>query len=55
MNEKISMIERYGEDLTKKEYITDPAIARDKEINNATLYLILIFLLALYINIIIKK
>ena len=24
-----SMIERYGEDLTAREYITDPAIARD--------------------------
>lgn len=40
MNEKISMIERYGEDLTKKEYITDPAIARDKEIKDCMLILL---------------
>ena len=32
--EKISMLERYGDDLTKKEYITDPAIARDEEITD---------------------
>ena len=24
-NEKVSMLERYGVDLTTKEYITDPA------------------------------
>ena len=30
---KISVLERYGEDLTKKEYITNPSIGRDKEIN----------------------
>ena len=29
----ISMIERYGEVLTDKEYVTDPAIASDDEIN----------------------
>lgn len=40
MNEKISMIERYGDDLTKKEYITDPAIARDKEIKDCMLILL---------------
>lgn len=40
MNGKISMIERYGEDLTKKEYITDPAIARDKEIKDCMLILL---------------
>ena len=40
MNENISMIERYGEDLTKKEYITDPAIARDKEIKDCMLILL---------------
>ena len=27
---KISVLERYGEDLTKKEYITNPSIGRDK-------------------------
>ena len=34
-NEKISMLDRYGENLTIKEYITDPAIARDDEIKQA--------------------
>lgn len=27
--EEISMLERYGEDLTAKEFITDPAIGRE--------------------------
>ncbi len=40
MNEKISMIERYGDDLTKKTYITDPAIARDNEIKECMLILL---------------
>lgn len=40
MNETISMLERYGEDLTKKEYITDPAIARDNEIKECILTLL---------------
>ncbi len=40
MNEKISMLERYGEDLTNKEYITDPAIARDEEIKQCILVLL---------------
>lgn len=40
MNEKISMLERYGEDLTSKEYITDPAIARDEEIKQCILVLL---------------
>ena len=30
--DNISMLDRYGEDLTDKEYITDPAIGRDQEI-----------------------
>ncbi|MBO5095444.1 MAG: ATP-dependent Clp protease ATP-binding subunit [Bacilli bacterium] len=38
--EKISMIERYGENLTQKEYITDPAIARDDEIKQCILTLL---------------
>lgn len=37
---KISIIERYGEDLTKKEYITNPSIGRDNEINEMILALI---------------
>lgn len=34
-----SMIKRYGEDLTAKEYITDPSIARDDEIKRTMLTL----------------
>ena len=40
MNEQISMLERYGEKLTEKEYITDPAIARDDEIKQCILTLL---------------
>ena len=40
MNEKISMLERYGEDLTAKTYLTDPAIARDNEIKQCILTLL---------------
>lgn len=29
--EEISMLERYGENLTEKEYITDPAIGKEIE------------------------
>ena len=39
-NEKISMLERYGDDLTNKNYITDPAIARDEEIKQVILALL---------------
>lgn len=38
--EKKSMLERYGDDLTAKEYITDPAIARDDEIKQVILTLL---------------
>ena len=38
--EKISMIERYGENFTQKEFITDPAIARDDEIKQCILTLL---------------
>ena len=37
---KFSVIESYGEDLTKKEYITNPAIGRDEEINQMILTLL---------------
>lgn len=37
---KISIIKMYGEDLSTKEYITDPAIGREKEINEMILSLI---------------
>lgn len=40
MNEKVSMLEKYGENLTQKEYITDPAIARDEEIKQMILILL---------------
>lgn len=40
MEEKISMLERYGENLTDKTYITDPAIARDDEIKQCILTLL---------------
>ncbi len=39
-NEKMSMIEKYGEDYTKAEFITDPAIARDEEIKQMILILL---------------
>lgn len=40
MEEKISMLERYGENLTSKTYITDPAIAREEEIKQCILTLL---------------
>jgi len=39
-NTKFSVIENYGEDLTLKQYITNPAIGRDEEINKMMLALI---------------
>ena len=36
-----SMIEMYGEILTNKTYITNPAIARDEEIKQMASYVIL--------------
>lgn len=38
--EKVSMLTRYGENFTKKEFITDPAIARDNEIKGCILTLL---------------
>ncbi len=38
--EELSLIDVYGDDLTKKEYITDPAIARDAEIESCILILL---------------
>ena len=40
MEEKISMLERYGEVLTSKTYLTDPAIAREEEIKQCILTLL---------------
>ena len=33
----VSILERYGEDLVKKEYVTDPAISREEEIKQLIL------------------
>lgn len=40
LNLEVSMLERYGEYLTNKTYITDPAIARDDEIKQCILTLL---------------
>ena len=41
MNENaLSIIDIYGNNLTDKEYITDPAIARDEEIKQCILTLL---------------
>jgi len=40
LNIEMSMLERYGESLTTKEYITDPSIARDDEIKSCILTLL---------------
>ena len=37
---KFSVLERYGEDLTNKEYVTNPAIAREDEIRKLILVLL---------------
>ncbi|MDD3452892.1 MAG: AAA family ATPase [Bacilli bacterium] len=37
---KFSVIEKYGEDLTKKQYITNPAIAREQEIKRLIMVLL---------------
>lgn len=37
---KFSLLESYGENLTAKEYITDPAICRDREIKECILVLL---------------
>lgn len=39
-DKKVSILEKYGENLTSKEYITDPAIARDNEIKQSILILL---------------
>lgn len=40
MDNKVSIIDRYATDLTRKEYITDPAIERDEEIKQVILTLL---------------
>ncbi len=39
-NEKTSIIDRYGDNFTEKEYITNPAIGRSEEIKNLCLVLL---------------
>lgn len=39
-DKKYSLLDNYGEELTSKEYITDPAICRDEEIKNIVLVLL---------------
>ena len=39
-DEKFSILERYGENYTEKEYITNPAIGRDKQIKELLLVLL---------------
>ena len=38
-NMKFSVVETYGEDLTAKKFITNPAIARDDEIKKMMIVL----------------
>ena len=38
--EKFSILERYGENFTEKEYITNPAIGRDEQIKELLLILL---------------
>lgn len=40
LNKKVSILETYGENLSKKEYITNPAIGRDEEIKQTILILL---------------
>ena len=37
MNENFSILKRYGENYTDKEYITNPAIGRDEQIKELLL------------------
>ena len=39
-NNKVSILDTYGENLCKKEYVTNPAIGRDKEIEQAIIILL---------------
>ena len=40
MEETFSVLEQYGEDLTAKTYITNPAIERDEEIKRLIMILL---------------
>lgn len=39
-NRKVSILETYGENLTRKEYVTNPAIGRESEIEQAIIILL---------------
>ncbi len=39
-NNKVSILDTYGENLSRKEYVTNPAIGRDKEIEQAIIILL---------------
>lgn len=39
-NKKFSILENYGEDMTAKQYVTNPAIARDEEIKKMIMVLL---------------
>ena len=39
-NNQFSVLDRYGEDITKKTYITNPAIARENEIRQLIITLL---------------
>lgn len=40
LSNKVSILETYGENLSKKEYVTNPAIGRDSEIEQAIMILL---------------
>ena len=40
MNTGFSVLEKYGEELTKKEYVTNPAISREEEISRLVMILL---------------
>ena len=40
LNKKVSILDTYGENLSKKEYITNPAIGRESEIEQTIMILL---------------
>ena len=40
MQENFSVLKNYGEDLTNRVYVTDPAIARDEELQKLMMVLL---------------
>ena len=41
-SKKLSILDTYGENLSKKEYITNPAIGRDSEIEQTIMILFIL-------------